>query len=310
MKIFKKLVSLAIALIFTAAFSVNVFADTIYVYQGYSYVLNNQNQAVIRGVTASNNSPDLVFPSSIGANELATIGLFAFSGDSNLTSVSFEEAEHLKTISAYAFENCPNLKTVKLSSTIENIGIGAFSGCTSLDDIDLSVTSLTTVNNAAFYGCTAIEEVTLPDSVKLIDSFAFANCSSLSKITLGRTVIGIGDAAFNNDNNLSIYCYYGSYAYNYARNNNIPFVFLDNYKLGDVNMNDYVDIRDVTDIQKHLAELGDPLDDLKLAAADVDGNGEVDINDATNIQLYLAEFEVEYPIGEYVNENTDPEVNS
>ncbi len=67
--------------------------------------------------------------------------------------------------------------------------------------------------------------------------------------------------------------------------------------LGDVNGNSEVDIRDVTEIQKHLVGLT-ALDEAQLAAADVNGDGTVDINDATYIQKYLANMDVTYAIGQ------------
>ena len=60
----------------------------------------------------------------------------------------------------------------------------------------------------------------------------------------------------------------------------------------------HVDIRDVTAIQRHLAEL-EHLNSDRLKAADVTGEG-LDISDATAIQMYLAEYENTYKIGETV----------
>ena len=61
--------------------------------------------------------------------------------------------------------------------------------------------------------------------------------------------------------------------------------------IGDVNLDGYVDIRDVTKIQKHLAQL-ETLSEAQLITADTNGDGEVDVNDATHLQMYLAQFDV------------------
>ena len=61
--------------------------------------------------------------------------------------------------------------------------------------------------------------------------------------------------------------------------------------LGDVNGDGYVNINDVTAIQRHLVEL-ETLDENGLAVADTNGDGELDIADATLIQMYLAEYDV------------------
>lgn len=59
--------------------------------------------------------------------------------------------------------------------------------------------------------------------------------------------------------------------------------------LGDANMDGYVNIKDATAIQRHLADM-EKLSRTALKAADFDGNGEVEINDATKIQKFIAEF--------------------
>ena len=58
-----------------------------------------------------------------------------------------------------------------------------------------------------------------------------------------------------------------------------------------MNLDGRVDIRDVTAIQRHLAEL-EPLSDQALALADTNGDGEVTIDDATHLLMYLAEYDV------------------
>lgn len=74
--------------------------------------------------------------------------------------------------------------------------------------------------------------------------------------------------------------------------------------LGDANTDGSVTIKDVTCIQRVLAELEGG--SFSEAAADVDGNGEVTIADATLIQRWLAEMETGYPIGDSFDTPTEP----
>lgn len=67
------------------------------------------------------------------------------------------------------------------------------------------------------------------------------------------------------------------------------------YIRGDADGNGNVDIRDVTAIQRHLADL-EPLNSNHITAADVNSGG-LDISDATAIQMYLAEYDDPYHIG-------------
>ena len=62
------------------------------------------------------------------------------------------------------------------------------------------------------------------------------------------------------------------------------------YLPGDANLDGRVDIRDVTAIQRHLAQL-EPFSEEQHLPADTNGDGEINIVDATHLQKYLAEFE-------------------
>jgi len=127
-------------------------------------------------------------------------------------------------------------------------------------------------------------------------SYAFANCFELTRIDIPESVSYIAESAFANDSNLTLGVYYGSYGYEYAKERSIPYVLLDDVRLGDADGDGYVNISDVTDIQRAVAEM-DTLDDLRKKAADINGDGVVTIDDATILQMYLAEFATDYPIG-------------
>lgn len=63
------------------------------------------------------------------------------------------------------------------------------------------------------------------------------------------------------------------------------------HNVGDTNLDGIISISDVTEIQRHLAELIHFTDD-QLAVADTNGDGEINISDATHLQMYLAEYDV------------------
>ena len=109
----------------------------------------------------------------------------------------------------------------------------------------------------------------------------------------------ICEYSFSDCPDLTLGVWFGSYGHEYAQSHNIPYILLDSVLLGDANGDGYVNISDVTDIQRVVAEM-DTLDDLRKKAADINGDGVVTIDDATFLQTYLAEFETAYPIGEVV----------
>lgn len=66
---------------------------------------------------------------------------------------------------------------------------------------------------------------------------------------------------------------------------------ISRYSIGDVNRDGYLDICDVTLIQRHLADL-ETIPEQFLFLADTNGDSEIDISDATHLQMYLAEYDV------------------
>ncbi len=72
---------------------------------------------------------------------------------------------------------------------------------------------------------------------------------------------------------------------------NVSLSLFSQYKLGDMNSDGYININDVTAIQRHLCEL-ETLSNEQLALSDTNADGEIDIADATHLQMYLAEYDV------------------
>lgn len=70
-------------------------------------------------------------------------------------------------------------------------------------------------------------------------------------------------------------------------------------RIGDANGDGSINVKDVTAIQRHVAEI-EMLSGTALTAADSNGDGMISIDDATALQMYLAEMEVDCSIGETV----------
>lgn len=74
----------------------------------------------------------------------------------------------------------------------------------------------------AFNGNGVVKSIEIPYNVSMIYSGAFANCPNLERVIIPFTVTDISSSAFTGTN-ATIYCYYNSYAYNYAVANNIKY---------------------------------------------------------------------------------------
>ena len=67
------------------------------------------------------------------------------------------------------------------NNTVTKIENGAFSGCTSLQDV--SFPAVTIVSSYAFNNCTSLKNVSIPSATKIYD-YAFGYASQLKEITL------------------------------------------------------------------------------------------------------------------------------
>ena len=183
-------------------------------------------------------------------DSVTTIGGGAFSGCSLLTSVEVSEKSEnyisvdgvlftkdrktfvqypagkkdkeyaipsgVTTIGGYAFSGCSSLESIDLPDGVTTIGDRAFSECSSLESIDLP-DSVTTIGNWAFSRCRSLKSIDLPDSVTTIGDCAFSECSSLESIDLPDSVTTIADEAFDGCPSLTIRAPKGSFAEEYAK---------------------------------------------------------------------------------------------
>lgn len=90
--------------------------------------------------------------------------------------------------------------SVSIPSSIEGkpvtvIGVGAFSGCTSLKEVTIP-DCVTTISTSAFRHCKNMKLSKLPDSLTTIGSGSFSYCDQLTDIVLPAGVTDIPDRAF------------------------------------------------------------------------------------------------------------------
>ncbi len=130
---------------------------------------------------------------------VTSIGVYAFLGCSNLTSISIPS--NLTSINNCAFEGC-GFTTLAIPDTVLEIGDWAFARCASLTEIKLP-NGLSSLGSCLFNYCSSLTDIIIPDSVVSIGGWAFGNCSSLTEITVPNLVTKIEDWAFGNCDNLS-----------------------------------------------------------------------------------------------------------
>jgi len=157
-------------------------------------------------------------------DSVTSIGTYAFYGCRSLTSITIPDG--VTSIGGSAFFYCDNLTSITIPDSVTSIGHAAFSSCDSLTSITIP-DSVTSIGDSAFYGCRSLTSITIPNGVTSIGSHAFCGCRSLTSITIPDSVTSIGYEAFSNWKKVTIYCYSGSYAEQYAKEHNIKYVIIE-----------------------------------------------------------------------------------
>lgn len=183
----------------------------------------------------------MTLPSSGQTLDVFAIGDNAFASNLSVTSVTIPDT--VKFIGQEAFSNCQNIVSVTFGNSVEGIGVSAFSSCSSIEHI-LLPDSLNLLGAAAFEYCYSLKTVHTGDGIETLTSYSFSRCGSLYKVTLGNNVTTIQKDAFLGSNEIEevwfnekaqnfsmdsfgsgfsgkIYCYYDSFAEQFAHDNNI-----------------------------------------------------------------------------------------
>ncbi|EAY20521.1 surface antigen BspA-like [Trichomonas vaginalis G3] len=95
----------------------------------------------------------------------------------------------LKSLSSFTFEDNPNLTT---------IGYSSFKECSNLTIVNLSICSkLTTIDNYAFYQCEKVTEILFPNGLSEIGICTFYNNYLVKFITIPATVKTMNSVVFD-----------------------------------------------------------------------------------------------------------------
>ncbi len=203
--------------------------------------------------------PVVLIPSKVGKNAVYGIEHNAFRRNKDITKVIIGSG--VKVVWSEAFNGCTSLEEIVIPESVSRIGKDVIKNTAFFKDKanwDNNVLYLDncliktkpamrgeyTIKNGtrviaggAFEGCDKLTGIMLPDGVETIDNNAFSGCSSLTSIYIPTSVTTIGTPAdlvsintrfdpraFIGCDKLTIHAPAGSYAEQYAKENNIPFV--------------------------------------------------------------------------------------
>lgn len=143
------------------------------------------------------NGSDIVVPNDIDGVPVTYVrGLTA-----DLTSIKLPNS--LIKIKDDAFNSMDTLKSLVIdrgAPNLNELGERSFSGCSNIEELDLSNSKLTSIPEGAFAYCKNLKTIKLPSTITSIGDEAFYNCQSLTNIEgLDKCNLkSIGSAAFSN----------------------------------------------------------------------------------------------------------------
>ena len=133
---------------------------------------------------------------------ITSINDSAFCKFKRLQYINFNNCENLQYIENNAFKDCVNLIECTFGNLpkLQVIGKNAFRGCKALENVDLSGTTIKSIEIWGFGQCPVLRTIRLPESIETISSWAFNECDSLMTINLSNCInLGyIEQAAFQN----------------------------------------------------------------------------------------------------------------
>ena len=166
----------------------------------------NNNYIVKNGILYNKNMTRILcYPAGIKDTEFSvpdtvkTIGDFTFYGAKVLESINIPDS--VTNIGTDAFGECSGLKEAVIPDSVTSMGEAVFYKCTSLEKVKLSV-NITSPNPAVFQYCSSLKEVVLPESMKFISFFMFSYCKEITNIVLPDKLNSILRSAFQNCDNL------------------------------------------------------------------------------------------------------------
>ena len=96
-----------------------------------------------------------------------------------------------------------SISSVIIEYGVTDVGVNAFNSWSdTLTNVSLP-NSIKYIESGAFSYCYGLTNINIPDSVTLIDNYAFMMCTKLKSVRIGNGVTSIGTAAFYSCNKLT-----------------------------------------------------------------------------------------------------------
>lgn len=194
----------------------NAFAQSYTTIDGVKYGLMKDGQCVVIGADGA--TGDITFENEVEIDgEMRTVtgvcgsGNYkeetghenGFSGNTNITGITFKDGSQITWIGDHAFKECSKLKTINnVPAGLTDINEWCFES-TALESVDLSNTNVTIMKDGVFYNNKSLTSIQLPNKLENFWDNAFNGCTSLNNIVMPSTVVGIYNNVFDGCTSLS-----------------------------------------------------------------------------------------------------------
>ncbi len=166
----------------------------------WEYELNKTNQIInliCKNPTELTGS--VTIPETLDGKTVISIGNEAFKASTKITEIIIPNT--VKEIGLWAFSGCTSLSKVDLGN-IEKMNERSFEDCTALTSIKLPKTLKDGAVGAPFAGCTNLKNIELEEGMTIVPMYACAG-TPITEITIPKTVKEIDLWAFSGCTNLS-----------------------------------------------------------------------------------------------------------
>ena len=127
-------------------------------------------------------------------SQLKQIGGFAFQGCTSLVSINFPP--NLTTIGFYSFNECHSLASIEINSPLTSIETYAFHGCVNLTSLKITTTRDLEIGANAFEKCSSLSTITINGGLTKLNYSSFAETGPIEELTLPNSLQVIEHHAF------------------------------------------------------------------------------------------------------------------
>ena len=166
----------------------------------WSYELNDSNQIEnLKCINPTDLIGNVIIPSTLDGKTVVTLGNSAFKSATKITEITIPNS--VKEIGLEAFSGCTSLSNINLGN-VERICDQSFKNCTSLTSIKLPKTLNKGASGAPFSGCENLKNIELEEGMTVVPDYVCAS-TPITEITIPNSVKEIGLWAFSGCTSLS-----------------------------------------------------------------------------------------------------------